>query len=67
MRTAARIIRKHSGTHLSECGAAEHSGDACEAGRVLNAPERRALTSRTLHVDAEELRDIEQQVNDEIR
>jgi alanyl-tRNA synthetase len=64
----ARIIRNHSGTHLVHAALRNILGTHVKQSGSLNAPERlRFDFSHFAHVDAEELRDIEQQVNDEIR
>src|SRR6267143_1041481 len=62
------IIRNHSGTHLVNAALRNILGTHVKQAGSLNAPERlRFDFSHFAHVDAEELRDIEQQVNDEIR
>jgi alanyl-tRNA synthetase len=64
----ARIIRNHSGTHLMHAALRSILGTHVKQAGSLNAPERlRFDFSHFAHVDAEELKDIEQQVNDEIR
>jgi alanyl-tRNA synthetase len=64
----ARVIRNHSGTHLVHAALRNILGTHVKQAGSLNAPERlRFDFSHFAHVDAEELRDIEQQVNDEIR
>jgi alanyl-tRNA synthetase len=64
----ARIIRNHSGTHLVHAALRNTLGTHVKQAGSLNAPERlRFDFSHFAAVDAEELRDIEQQVNDEIR
>jgi alanyl-tRNA synthetase len=64
----ARIIRNHSGTHLVHAALRNVLGTHVKQAGSLNAPERlRFDFSHFAHVDAEELKDIEQQVNDEIR
>ncbi|HEV1994175.1 MAG TPA: alanine--tRNA ligase [Candidatus Acidoferrum sp.] len=64
----ARIIRNHSGTHLVNAALRNILGTHVKQAGSLNAPERlRFDFSHFAHVDAEELRDVEQQVNDEIR
>jgi alanyl-tRNA synthetase len=64
----ARIIRNHSGTHLVHAALRNILGAHVKQAGSLNAPERlRFDFSHFAHVDAEELCDIEQQVNDEIR
>jgi alanyl-tRNA synthetase len=63
-----RIIRNHSGTHLVNAALRNILGTHVKQSGSLNAPDRlRFDFSHFAHVDAEELRDIEQQVNDEIR
>ena len=64
----ARIVRNHTGTHLVHAALRNILGTHVKQSGSLNAPERlRFDFSHFAHVDAEELRDIEQQVNDEIR
>jgi alanyl-tRNA synthetase len=64
----ARIMRNHSGTHLVHAALRNILGTHVKQAGSLNAPERlRFDFSHFAAVDAEELRDIEQQVNDEIR
>jgi len=64
----ARIIRNHSGTHLVHAALRNILGTHVKQAGSLNAPERlRFDFSHFAHVDAEELKDIEQQVNEEIR
>ena len=64
----ARIIRNHTGTHLVHAALRNILGTHVKQSGSLNAPERlRFDFSHFAHVDAEELHDIEQQVNDEIR
>jgi alanyl-tRNA synthetase len=64
----ARIIRNHSGTHLVHAALRNILGTHVKQAGSLNAPERlRFDFSHFAHVGAEELKDIEQQVNDEIR
>jgi alanyl-tRNA synthetase len=64
----ARIIRNHSGTHLVHAALRNILGTHVKQAGSLNSPERlRFDFSHFAHVDPEELRDIEQQVNDEIR
>src|SRR2546429_1417942 len=63
-----RAIRNHTGTHLVNAALRNILGTHVKQCGSLNAPERlRFDFSHFAHVDAEELRDIEQQVNDEIR
>jgi len=63
-----RIIRNHTGTHLVNAALRNILGTHVKQSGSLNAPDRlRFDFSHFAHVDAEELRDIEQQVNDEIR
>src|SRR5438445_525472 len=64
----ARTSRNHTGTHLVNAALRNILGTHVKQSGSLNAPERlRFDFSHFAHVDAEELRDIEQQVNDEIR
>ena len=64
----ARIVRNHTGTHLVNAALRNILGTHVKQSGSLNAPDRlRFDFSHFAHVDAEELRDIEQQVNDEIR
>jgi len=64
----ARIIRNHTGTHLVHAALRNILGTHVKQAGSLNSPERlRFDFSHFAHVDAEELKDIEQQVNDEIR
>jgi alanyl-tRNA synthetase len=64
----ARIMRNHSGTHLVHAALRNILGTHVKQAGSLNAPERlRFDFSHFAPVDAEELRDIEQQINDEIR
>jgi alanyl-tRNA synthetase len=64
----SRIMRNHSGTHLVHAALRNILGTHVKQAGSLNAPERlRFDFTHFAPVDAEELRDIEQQVNDEIR
>jgi alanyl-tRNA synthetase len=64
----ASIMRNHSGTHLVHAALRNILGTHVKQAGSLNSPDRlRFDFSHFAHVDAEELRDIEQQVNDEIR
>ena len=64
----ARIMGNHSGTHLVHAALRNILGTHVKQAGSLNAPDRMRFDfSHFAHVDAEELRDIEQQVNDEIR
>jgi alanyl-tRNA synthetase len=61
-------MRNHTGTHLIHAALRNILGPHVKQSGSLNAPERlRFDFSHFAHVDAEELRDVEQQVNDEIR
>jgi alanyl-tRNA synthetase len=63
-----RIMRNHSGTHLVNAALRNVLGTHVKQAGSLNAPERlRFDFSHFAPVGPEELRDIEQQVNDEIR
>jgi alanyl-tRNA synthetase len=64
----ARIMRNHSGTHLINAALRNALGTHVKQAGSLNSPERlRFDFSHFAPVDPQELRDIEQQVNDEIR
>jgi len=64
----ARIMRNHSGTHLVHAALRNILGTHVKQSGSLNAPERlRFDFSHFAPVGDEELSDIEQQVNDEIR
>ena len=64
----ARVIRNHSGTHLVHAALRNILGTHVKQAGSLNSPERlRFDFSHFAQVDAEELKDIEQQANDEIR
>jgi alanyl-tRNA synthetase len=62
------IMRNHTGTHLVHAALRNILGTHVKQAGSENSPERlRFDFSHFAHVDAEELRDIEQQVNEEIR
>ena len=64
----ARIMRNHSGTHLVHAALRNILGTHVKQSGSLNAPERlRFDFSHFAPVGDEELHDIEQQVNEEIR
>ena len=64
----ARIMRNHTGTHLVNAALRNILGTHVKQAGSLNSPERlRFDFTHFAPVDPEELRDIEQQVNDEIR
>ena len=62
------IMRNHSGTHLINAALRNTLGTHVKQAGSLNSPERlRFDFTHFAAVDPQELRDIEQQVNDEIR
>jgi alanyl-tRNA synthetase len=62
------IMRNHSGTHLLNAALRNILGTHVKQAGSLNSPERlRFDFTHFAAVDPQELRDIEQQVNDEIR
>src|SRR5450432_2336081 len=64
----AYIMRNHSGTHLINAALRNALGTHVKQAGSLNSPERlRFDFSHFAPVDPQELRDIEQQLNDEIR
>jgi alanyl-tRNA synthetase len=64
----SRIMRNHSGTHLVNAALRNALGTHVKQAGSLNSPERlRFDFSHFAPVDPQELRDIEQQVNAEIR
>ena len=64
----ARIMRNHTGTHLVHAALRNILGNHVKQAGSLNAPERlRFDFSHFAPVGSEELHDLEQQVNEEIR
>ena len=64
----ARIMRNHTGTHLIHAALRNILGNHVKQAGSLNAPERlRFDFSHFAPVGSDELHDIEQQVNEEIR
>jgi alanyl-tRNA synthetase len=64
----AHIMRNHSGTHLINAALRNTLGTHVKQAGSLNSPERlRFDFTHFAAVDPQELRDIEQQVNEEIR
>ncbi len=64
----AHIMRNHSGTHLVNAALRNVLGTHVKQAGSLNSPERlRFDFTHFAAVDPQELRDIEQQVNEEIR